>query len=410
MRANSVLIPGSYDDVFVYRDWVLGLTAEKTLRIYSMRNIVEFINGASPNTAITNEFLFRHSDWQSTQPIFSLFLNDPVISRRTLRLMDQFPYPYLVIDESRVDSIEIDPGLNFSYFLSMYVYAWRVYLALDTGVYAWDIDWSGSRPEPIGPMVKRSDARCYCIVVRYGAAAASCGDDGLLMSIEEFGPFNSQRAREMQPKATRSVRSQWLSTNLVNYSAQNRPALIVNQATKGALLGVREKEQLRITEMARQENDLTYLLRSNTSALGANGNEVIFATNGRSTFLAQDSLLNLYLIGMGQSDSTHPEQRYVTKYERVRTRVIDASISQFGTVIETDFSLLLFRKGKLYELVKAEIAAYRTFGAAKRFRNIIALVQDEGIRLVGLVDDSTFAVRASHGRAVLRELDTRRSK
>jgi len=103
--------------------------------------------------------------------------------------------------------------------LDMRIYADRLYLATDGGLYSTDLD--PATAVPTGRAVRRIEAPTYGASVRYGTVAASCGESGLQVLFDDFGWRNGNEGGSPRQISEYSVRAEYASGRILNYQARS---------------------------------------------------------------------------------------------------------------------------------------------------------------------------------------------
>jgi hypothetical protein len=401
MKVLSIFIPGRYEDAYVYRGRLILLTENLSIRVCYLEEVAEFLEAQYPQTKPIPTFMFSRNDWLAGATFKSLMQNEEV-ANATVSLFDEFPQPYVEMKESFL-SEEQDLDVPARVILDLTIYNDRLYLGADSGFYHQNIEWEKNETKLHGKYTKRHDARCIGVSARFGAVNASCGDDGLFSSVDDFDWINASNNYEMKLVASKSKKSSWLNFSLVNYASYSRPSLLQNTRRETAASGV-EKDRSIVTDVGTNKIDIDNFIREKNSAalerrhisLG----EIEYSFNSNSALFLQTTDGHFYSFGIRQPKEGDPKVSSAKTYRGVETQILSASTIRPGVVIETHDEVLLLVRNKLSTLVATQALSVRTFMRSKRFQNLVAVITEEGILLSGIFDDYDTAAHRW-----MRELD-----
>lgn len=389
MKTASLMLPGRYEDAFVYMGRIAVLTEARSLRLFDVDKIVEDIERRDPQRSPVATLMFSRNDWLSSAVFKTLTQNDDVASSLTSAFA-RFPRPNYEVGAGFL-IYEENLGLPANIILDMNVYNGRIYVGSDKGLFHLDFDWRDGGISHSNGIKKRTDARCNSTSVGYGTVNASCEDDGLLTSLDDFGWAGEKHGLRMRRVAEKSLRTNWLSSDLVNYSTATQPVLLRSKLEKVRKSSMTEEHERRvITEIGGRRTDLYYLFEALQSKFRFRMESIQFVYNSTSVFFVHTIEGNFYSVGVKRSSQSDPKLSFTKTYKGAGTRILSVNPTNLGLVVEIDHRVLLFANQEWYPIIESEAISVRTFPRSRRFKNLVAITLEDGVLLVGLFDDSTF--------------------
>jgi hypothetical protein len=388
MKVLSIFIPGRYEDAYVYRGRLILLTESLGIRVCYLERIAEFLEAQYPRTKPIPTLMFSRNDWL-VGAAFKTLMRSEKVAGATVSLFNEFPQPYVKINESFL-SEEQELEVPAQVILDLTIYNDRLYLGADSGFYHQTIEWEKEETNLHGKPMKRHDARCMGVSARFGAVNASCGDDGLFSSVDDFGWISGDHHNGMKLVASKSKKSSWLNFSLVNYASYSRPSLLQNTRRETDASGV-EKDRAIVTDVGTNEIDINSFIREKNSATlerrHISLDTIEYSFNSNSALFLQTADGHFYSFGIRQPQEGDPRVSSTKSYRGVETQILSASTIRPGVVVETHDEVLLLVRNKWSTLIAEQALSVRTFMRSKRFQNLVAVITEEGILLSGIFDD-----------------------
>lgn len=385
MRTVSIFIPGRFEDAFLYFGRLVALTENQSLRFYNMERLVDSLEKQFPDAIPLLTWLFVRNDWLASGQFKSL-MQSPELRRGFCALFDLLPNPCIHPLAEASEESEEDLGVNATVILDLRVYNQRIYIGADSGLFHCDYQWSGDTAAAASHTEKRLDARCLSISARFGAVNASCGEDGLFTSFDDFPWQRETELPKLRRLADRSLRTAWLQDDLVNYRSYGDPLLLKGRQEEVEETRYREKKM--IVSLGDQIVPLFEILREQAASFGFDETSVQFAFNSGNTVFLQTVEGHFYSIGLRSRDEGYPEVRFIRDYEYPGGRILAGQFSRLGVVVEADDRVILFSKGEWVELIRGEVLSVRAFAGSRRYQNVVSVVREDGIYLIGIVDEN----------------------
>jgi hypothetical protein len=282
--------------------------------------------------------------------------------------------------------------------LDMTIYYGRLYVATDSGLYHLDIDWNDDSDLGRDPPERRFDWSCLSTLVGFGAVGTSCGEEGLFCAFDEFG-WSLNRPKHQKKIADRSLRAQWLGHNLVNYATSDAPTFLRSSSERVASNLERtpddERERFMLTDVESVASDFDAFFELIGGRFGVHKDSVQFTYNSSGYAFAHTVEGDFYSLKMNVSEEGRIKVGVAHTYKGAGTRIFSVNPSGAGLVIETDDRVLLFSNGEWLPIVESEVMSVRTFPRSRRYGNLVAVTNEDGLLLASLFDDSLLSIQTS---------------
>jgi len=226
MKIAKLLIRGQFENTFAYMGRLITITEDRAMQFYNLESIANFIETKYSDTLPIPTYMFSRNDWFAS-PQFKALMQNETIAKNFYATFDRFPQPFLDWTEisqlgSKISRPELQKPLaiNDTAILDMSVYNNRVYIGTTDSLHHLDVGLPQGATAKLQAPKKRLEVGCVNIAVKYGAANASCGSDGLYTFINDFD-WRPQGRPEVKPYTKHiesgSLRTGWLDYGFVNY-------------------------------------------------------------------------------------------------------------------------------------------------------------------------------------------------
>lgn len=384
MRVARLFIRGQYEDVQLYMGHLLLWTTEGTVRVFSLSSVAALVDQMVPSQPPLGELLFARNDLlepsRRTSP-----LRDKSVRRAFLEQLADFPGD-LEMDERRLDGQEFELSVKAQVLLDTTVYNGRIYMAADTGLFDVDAVWEQGAFE-WGATRKRLDARCVSALAKFGSISASCEQEGLFASFDDFGLIRSDPPRKMRKVADKSVRVGWWRTSLLNYQTSVLADLfdtVREPVPSGAKF--REPERT-VVISAKLDRPLAVLLDLLESKLDIQSRDILWVGNSNKYFFVCTSDGRLLIVGLVVRSDGTIDLGWTKTFDAFRDRVVGSYPSEAGLVLEGDYKTWLFADGEFIPLFDGDAIAVRTFMNSRWYKRLAAVVSDQGLLLNAFITD-----------------------
>jgi hypothetical protein len=395
MKTASIFIPGQFDDAFLYMGRLLVFTANRDIQVWNLDQLSERLQSELPTSGEVPKWMFCRNDWLTSGQFHSL-MKTPGILERVIENFSRFPQPFVEIKSDGYQQ-QFPLALNADQLLDVLVYAGRLYVATDGGLFDINVDWEfGGEIVPSDPR-KRLEVSCLSTSANYGAVVASCGGDGLFTATESFSGIESPYGLETFHRSEhRSIRTAWLGEDLVNYSSSADPSLLRGKYQEGALSIQDEKASKVLIGLDEDQVSLRELFGEATAKHNVPVEDVQFVFNSKHNFF-----LNTYsgrFFGAGVKDvwtedvtkKREPRLRYVKEYSRSESRILSAGATRVGVVLERDTDVSVWAQDEWHTFIDEPALSVRTFIKSKRYQNLVVATLTKGVQLTGLFDENSY--------------------
>ncbi len=396
MKIAKLLIPGRFENAFAYMGRLITVTEDRAMQIYNLESIANFIETKYSVTLPTPTYMFSRNDWFSS-PQFKTLMQNEAIAKDLYAAFDRFPQPFLDWTEiSHLDSKISRPELqkplaiNDTAILDMSVYNNRIYIGTTDSLLHLDVEIPQGATAKVQEPQKRLEVGCVNIAVKYGAANASCGSDGLFTLINDFS-WRPEVVRRTEHIESGSLRTGWLDYGFVNYPALNEPYLFKFQSEKARQNSNLERESRVLTEVNLDAESFTDYLPGNVKESDFVDNTQ-YSYNSNNSFFVRTNAGKFYSYKIKKSRDASTSILPNSIPEKSISRIVSVNPTKVGPVIETSNRIVILSNetGQLEVLHDGRAIAIKTFPQSKRFQHLVAITIDEGVLLVSLFDEAAF--------------------
>jgi hypothetical protein len=362
VNIRRIFIPGRFQDAYLYRGWLIGLTQYRTLRFLQLatasENIASFLSAASEPSTPRTPSEFEHG---SVIPYSGE--EGPLDSQS------------IVIPRSWTEG---DIQLNANIVLDLAVYKYRLYVGTDKGLFSAPLDLTDRRHQLQKQLQRRHDARALKVTTRFDAITVSCGEAGLFGALRES---DSDRV-SLQKIEDHSLKNAWLQSSLINYPSHRDWDVISTRQEVWA----GGAERVRVTDFpvhARFGLDsLIGEIRRYEPRFQKE--DVQFSFNSERYIFVHTFAGDFFSLRLGQRQGV-PHVFFHRTYKGTDVRILSAAATAAGIVIETNKKVFLFYKERWFPLVNQEALSVRGFPRSLVFRDIVSICTEKGLHLIAAV-------------------------
>ncbi|HWS84667.1 MAG TPA: hypothetical protein VN207_10450 [Ktedonobacteraceae bacterium] len=392
MKIAKLFFPGIYEDAYVYMGRLFILTEQRTILVYDLDKLVNSLEQDSEKRVSGSlpipTYMFSRNDWLSSSQFKSLLRNLGMYSS-FLSAFEQFPQPYFEVDKKDFLLKEQELDISDPVILDTLIYNERLYMGATNGFYQIDITWDKKGPVTLGKTEKKIDARCLSTSARYGTVNASCNEEGLFTFVDDFGWWEQGKSSRMQTLANKSLKTSWIGLDIVNYSGYDHLDLFRSNSEKTQVK--LEPEGRVLVGIDSNGQDLSYLFEAVQARYNIPTEKIQFTFNSSNRLFLHTDAGFLHSIQIhSENDIIQLGKAKVSK--ETTNRILSINSTKLGPVIETSdqVALVLDKNGQIFTLSESGALVVRTFPRSKRFQNMVAIVDDNGVFLVSLFDESEF--------------------
>lgn len=385
MKAVRLHIAGAFEDAFVYMGRLLLLTGEGSIQAISMASTLDQVARGRARKALG--VLFERNDRMHAKGLIRAAGSAVGSNRELTRLASE------AIAVKPVVEAEIKLGIDYTVPLDLLTYYRRVYIATDRGLFSQDLDFDAPSTRGVGSPQRRTEPSCLAVTARYGTVNASCEDDGLFQSVDEFGWLGGADSRVMSKTAQRSRRTSWLNQGFVNYSDGGTLSLFETKTIPVPQKGGDEHEG-RAIQSVHESDSAGRSLRERLEAAELSPRDAIHVWSSLSGLFVQahDGLFYLKFTNDSEEmDPSSPEtERQAIRLGGGFSSVLSARTFGRGTVVETDDSVIAFENQQTHVLVEKPAISVRSFPSSRWYRRVIAVVLEDEVLVTSVVRDYMF--------------------
>lgn len=389
MKISSIFFPGSYEDAYLYMGRLIALTTDKSIRLFDMENIVDSLEDQYPDSRPLITWQFLRNDWLASRQFRSLLDNRDIALAflKTLESLSSIT-PIEISDGTVGLKNELQVDIPAIVVLDMTIYNQRLYLSSDSGLFHIDLDWFYNTYDFSGDFIKRHDIRCMSASAGYGTINSSCGDEGLLSSLNDFGWGDYEKKNAFKKYADKSFRTSWYGYDLINYISSSTPVLLQTEHEKVSGGFYDEYEKSILTSISTQELNLNYLVEGLCKEFDLPLDTIQYVYNSSSTLFIHTLDGRLFTLGVKRSPDQPPKKEYSRKYDDAPKQVISAQSSRAGLIVESEDRVEVFANSEWHPIITSESISVRTFLKSKRYKNIVAITTEDGIFISSLFDET----------------------
>lgn len=390
-------LPGEWADGWLYKDHLILWSRTGSMYYLPLAEITKSIRKlVSPRLAVVSDYLIFRSDWKLGEQFKRLLLL-PGFEQSFLadfsESCTEIVVPVDTVTPKYIPTEQI-PGVS----LDTVIYANRVYVGSTAGLF--ETRFNPDFPATKNAVVSRLNHRVGSVTAKYSAMNCSAGEDGLWFSPVNFGDTNWWREEKSSPRQVADVShgNSFAFVNLLNYTDDPFPRFMRSETVKERPHNNAEFDEYQITGYQTP----TDIAGATTSALrhsgrfrsknvmqeelGLDATQVLGNSNQRLLVAWYDSLRVVDILARtGQDIEIKPDGAFysISKLEINPTTILDTHSFGKGFLVELQDEVRLINSLGSYSLIDEPVARIRTFAHSRRHREVILLVRETGISLLG---------------------------
>jgi hypothetical protein len=391
-------LPGEWADGWLYKDHLIFWSRSGEMHYAPLGEIVKLVKTlTSPRLSVVSDYLVFRSDWKIGEQ-FKRLLEIPGIEQDFLA---DFTAQEIVIPLAGVTPIPIPSERIPGFALDAAIYGNRVYVGSTAGLF--ETRFNPDRPAESNPVVPQLDHRVNSVTAKYSAINCSAGDEGLWFSRIHFGDTDSwwDEKRQLKRMAEVSRGNSFANMNLLNYTDDAFPLFLRSETVKEAPHDRAMFDEWQITGYETPTNiggitksavvgakSASQSVGRNLTQDGDSGDiQVLGNSNHRLLVALQDSLR---VVDISARRGREIEAKsdiafhglsaiHVNPYSILGTHAFGR-----GFLVELPNEVRLINSQGSYVLIDEPVARIRTFAHSRRHREVILLVRETGISLIGI--------------------------
>jgi hypothetical protein len=375
VKSVKLRIPGEFEDAFIYMGRLLLLGANATVHSIRLSQLLDRLAAGRRRDLL--RVLFERNDNLGAKGLIAA----AGTARAANRVLAGLVSEDLIADPKPESEIVLD--VDYSVPLDFLVYNRRAYFATDQGLISQDVDFDSSAARRVGISERRTDPACLAVTARFGAVNASCEDNGLFQSLDEFGWLGSPRRRKMTHIADESRRTSWLHEGFVNYTDSHSFSIFDTRLQTIPVTSADERERHAVVAIGKSDEDAS--VRNELQQRDIEPSDVLHLWSSLSGVFVQ-SKSNLVFVRT-RTDETDGHHSKVVSLGRGFQSILWAGTFGRGTIIETDDAVIAFENHQTYVIENQPAIAVKTFPSSRWYRRVVATVLEDEVVLSSVLYD-----------------------
>lgn len=290
-----------------------------------------------------------------------------------------------VIDYNQIASNFTNIGELSSMPLDMRLYAMRMYIACQNGLYESILTPQEKTKISSAPIEKIFDSKVVAVNARYGAIAISADKEGLFSS-ELLDIDSNIQVPDTALLRQPSYRSDWKDVDLLSYSGSNQFNYIRNEAEKtrkeqSYYYHMRNAHEFRrITQMGTEVTDMSPLLEN----LDIVDGDIDYCFNsGNSAFIRLKD--GSFFVTDFSKRKNGPFRKDITEPQKGR-KILSSGVIPNGCVLSYYDKTVMYKGNESIELSSDEIYGFRTYMNAIQYRSLITINHEHNLSIFSCED------------------------
>lgn len=385
-------------DCYIYGGYMFIAMQNGDLVYIQMHHIIKALSEKYREYAPIFKLAFNRNDYFSSAA-GRLFLEIPEVNLALRKVWTRVvKKEEFVLEWNEIsDQIKIIDEFD-SPVLDMRLYAMNLYLGCQNGLYESNLNLENDNYH-ISPtkLERKFDAKVIGVNSGYGSIVVSSGRNGLFNA-----PYNEENHGikvSDKPDSEISYRTNWTSTDLINYEDSNSFEFLKNdiQETKEKI-GYSKFDskggKYRIIKIGSKRIGMSKMIHSHSF----NQEDVLYAFNSSqsSFFYTKDGIYVINLL-TDQENEIYLSSRKRKKYDISKGlgSPLSASVVPAGCIIEFFNQTILFQGGEAETIEDSPTFRVRSFMSSYRYRNLVAATKKDSITIHSLEPFETYRFQLS---------------
>jgi hypothetical protein len=363
MRIQRLLVPGRFQDAYLYRGWLIGLTAYRSLKFIHLPSISDQVL----------QFLKAPISGSSDVAVGQGDAGGPAPEGATSQLATE------VLQITKEFTREVDLVVDANVVLDLAVYKEHLYLGTDQGLFTAPFQLSLIGRQLGKTLERRHDARTLKVTARFDTVTLSCGEEGLFGAVRTSEAHNDRIFLRKYEK--QSLKNAWLQWSLVNYPSHQEWEILPARE-EGWADG---EERWRVADFPENRRfGLSSLLQEiRLKQPNFDRDDVQFSFNSDRYIFVHTFGGEFFSLRLSKRQGNSRVYFHRT-YKGTSVRILSAAPLGSGVVIETKDRVFLFAQERWFHLIDRDVLSVRTFPSSQRFRNIVSIATEDGLHLVSV--------------------------
>jgi hypothetical protein len=389
-------LPGLWSDGWLYKEHLVLWTRDGHMFTVPLSELTRAVREyeSAPLETIADVLIFRN-DWK-TGELFQRLLQVPGIEESFVR---QFSKNAEIVLSVASATPELVPGSPIpGVILDSALYANHVYLASTQGLFETRFD--PDSPTRQNPIVSRLGRRVSAVTAGFAAVNGSAGEEGLWFGSMDFDERPWWDGKNVfRQVADLSRGNSFADVNLLNYTDEAFPGFLRSETVKEQVRSSSDRDERRITDYNTQA-DIGGLIssvlggsrksRRDLSELPLDDNHespVVLGNSGQRLLMASGDSLRVVDLSLKRHRDLAVKQdhdfRDLSDLDIDPYAILDTHAFGRGFLVELSDEVRLISAQGSFTLISEPVARIRTFARSRRYREVVLLIRETGVSLLG---------------------------
>ena len=374
-------------DCYLYGGYLFLVMADGQLLYVSYHKVVNRLKYEYPQYSSLIELIFLHNEYskgEAANIIFGVTEIREVVEKIWLKAAKEIEFELNFKDiQEECKSI----GEYSSIPLDIRLYGYRLFLGCKDGLYESRLNLEDNYQINPSHLEKCYDGKVIGVNANYGSVVISADWDGLLTG--EILDFDSKfRLDERHPQCKRSLRTGWMTTDLMNYEGTSEFDYYRNEYLQKKDTEEKHfysKAKISERKIIKQFGTEVYGMETLFNKSNIDKEDIVYSFNSsqKGFFVMSDgSILNATVRANGLADSYYISSRS-TNFAKFDKDIIDKPLSSCivpsGCILEFFDKVVLIQNSQSLSLVNHSVNSVRSYTSSTNYRNIVSVVDDDKV-------------------------------
>ena len=374
-------------DCYLYGGYLFLVMADGQLLYVSYHKVVNRLKYEYPQYSSLIELIFLHTEYskgEAAKIIFGVTEIREVVEKIWLKAAKEIEFELNFKDiQEECKSI----GEYSSIPLDIRLYGYRLFLGCKDGLYESRLNLEDNYQINPSHLEKCYDGKVIGVNANYGSVVISADWDGLLTG--EILDFDSKfRLDERHPQCKRSLRTGWMTTDLMNYEGTSEFDYYRNEYLQKKDTEEKHfysKAKISERKIIKQFGTEVYGMETLFNKSNIDKEDIVYSFNSsqKGFFVMSDgSILNATVRANGLADSYYISSRS-TNFAKFDKDIIDKPLSSCivpsGCILEFFDKVVLIQNSQSLSLVNHSVNSVRSYTSSTNYRNIVSVVDDDKV-------------------------------
>ena len=354
-------------DCYLYGGYLFLVMADGQLLYVSYHKVVNRLKYDYPQYSSLIELIFLHNEYskgEAAKIIFGVTEIREVVEKLWLKASNEIEFELNFKDiQEECKSI----GEYSSIPLDIRLYGYRLFLGCKDGLYESRLNSEDNYQINPSHLEKCYDGKVIGVNANYGSVVISADWDGLLTG--EILDFDSKfRLDERHPQGKRSLRTGWMTTDLMNYESTSEFDYYRNEYLQKKDTEEKHfysKAKISERKIIKQFGTEVYGMETLFDKSNIDKEDIVYSFNSsqKGFFVMSDgSILNA-----------------TVRANDIIDKPLSSCIVPSGCILEFFDKVVLIQNSQSLTLVNHSVNSVRSYTSSTNYRNIVSVVDDDKV-------------------------------